>query len=109
MRASGILPGMDDRPVGMFDSGVGGLSVYRAFRDIAPSERVVYFADTAYFPYGPRTAAEVRKRAFAITHRLLEADVKMIVGNGYVPGHAAYAMDLLRTNEGVRDLFEGRL
>ncbi|HXH81174.1 L-erythro-3,5-diaminohexanoate dehydrogenase [Nocardioides sp.] len=39
----------------------------------------------------------------------LAADVKMIVGNGYVPGHAAYAMELLRTNEGVRNLFEGRL
>lgn len=39
----------------------------------------------------------------------LAADVKMIVGNGYVPGHAAYAMELLRTNEGVRGLFEGRL
>lgn len=63
----------------MFDSGVGGLSVYRALREIAPNERVVYFADTAYFPYGPRSAAEVRKRAFAITHRLLDADVKMIV------------------------------
>ena len=39
----------------------------------------------------------------------LAADVKMIVGNGYVPGHAAYAMELLRTNAGVRGLFEGRL
>jgi glutamate racemase len=63
----------------MFDSGVGGLSVYREFRRLAPSERVIYFADTAYFPYGPRSAAEVRKRAFAITQRLLEADVKLIV------------------------------
>jgi L-erythro-3,5-diaminohexanoate dehydrogenase len=39
----------------------------------------------------------------------LAADVKMIVGNGYVPGHAAYAMELLRSNQGVRGLFEGRL
>ena len=39
----------------------------------------------------------------------LAADVRMIVGNGYVPGHAAYAMELLRTNAGVRGLFEGRL
>ncbi|UUZ59094.1 hypothetical protein [Nocardioides sp. B-3] len=37
------------------------------------------------------------------------ADVRMIVGNGYVPGHAAYAMELLRSNAGVRGLFEGRL
>lgn len=70
---------MDPRPVGMFDSGVGGLSVLRAFRQLAPNERVIYFADTAFFPYGPRPAAEVRKRSFAIVRRLLELDVKMVV------------------------------
>lgn len=70
---------MDPRPVGMFDSGVGGLSVLRAFRDMAPNERVVYFADTAFFPYGPRPAAEVRKRSFAIARRLLDLDVKLVV------------------------------
>lgn len=63
----------------MFDSGVGGLSVLEAFRKLAPAERVIYFADTAYFPYGPRPAAEVRKRSFAIVHRLLASDVKMVV------------------------------
>ena len=70
---------MDVRPVGIFDSGVGGLSVLRSFRELAPSERVIYLADTAYFPYGPRSAAEVRKRSFAVTNRLLESDVKMVV------------------------------
>lgn len=70
---------MDARPVGAFDSGVGGLAVVRAFRQLAPAERVIYFADTAWFPYGPRPPAEVRKRAFAITHRLLESDVKLII------------------------------
>ncbi len=70
---------MDARPVGMFDSGVGGLSVLQCFREMAPEERVIYFADTAWFPYGPRPAAEVRKRAFAITQRLLTSDVKLIV------------------------------
>lgn len=70
---------MDDRPVGMFDSGVGGLSVLQAFGQMAPNERVIYFADTAWFPYGPRPAAEVRKRSFAITHRLLESGAKLIV------------------------------
>lgn len=63
----------------MFDSGVGGLSVLREFRRLAPAERVIYFADTAYFPYGPRPAAEVRKRAFAVVHRLLASDVKLVV------------------------------
>ncbi len=70
---------MDSRPVGMFDSGVGGLSIYRAFHELAPNESVVYFADTAFFPYGPRPAAEVRKRSFAITQRLIEAGAKLIV------------------------------
>lgn len=70
---------MDNRPVGMFDSGAGGLSVLRAFRQLVPNERVLYFADTAYFPYGPRSAPEVRKRSFAIVHRLLASDVKMVV------------------------------
>ena len=63
----------------MFDSGVGGLSVLKAFRQLAPNERVVYFADTAFFPYGPRPAAEVRKRSFAIAHRLVRSGVKLIV------------------------------
>jgi glutamate racemase len=63
----------------MFDSGVGGLSVLRAFQLIAPNERVLYFGDTAYFPYGPRSAPEVRKRSFAIAQRLLASDVKLIV------------------------------
>jgi glutamate racemase len=70
---------MDTRPVGMFDSGVGGLSVLREFQRLASQERVIYFADTDYFPYGPRPAAEVRKRAFAIVHRLLSSDAKLIV------------------------------
>jgi glutamate racemase len=70
---------MDNGPVGMFDSGVGGLSVLSSFQRIAPSERVVYFADTSWFPYGPRPAAEVRKRSFAITQRLLQSGVKLIV------------------------------
>ncbi|MEX1102872.1 MAG: glutamate racemase [Dehalococcoidia bacterium] len=69
---------MDPRPVGVFDSGVGGLSVLRHFQRLAPRERVIYFADTAFFPYGPRPAAEVRKRSFAIVNRLLASDVKMV-------------------------------
>lgn len=70
---------MDSRPVGVFDSGVGGLSVLRHFQRLAPGEHVIYFADTAFFPYGPRPAAEVRKRSFAITARLLEAGAKLII------------------------------
>src|SRR5690606_29274972 len=46
---------------------------------LAPNENLLYFADTLWFPYGGRPAPEVRKRSFAITQRLLESDVKMIV------------------------------
>lgn len=70
---------MDPRAVGIFDSGVGGLSVLREFQRLAPRENVVYFADTAYFPYGPRPMAEVRKRVFSIVQRLMQANVKMVV------------------------------
>src|SRR5690348_11580070 len=74
-----MLRVMDERPVGIFDSGIGGLSVVQSFQRLAPSEHVLYFADTAFFPYGPRPAAEVRKRSFAIVQRLLASDVKLVV------------------------------
>ena len=70
---------MDSRPVGIFDSGVGGLSVLRQFQCLSSGENVVYFADTAWFPYGPRPAAEVRKRAFAITNHLVGLGCKLII------------------------------
>ena len=74
-----MLAEMDSRPVGIFDSGIGGLSVLRYFQALAPQEHIIYFADTAYFPYGPRPAAEVRKRSFAVANRLLEAGAKLII------------------------------
>lgn len=70
---------MDARPVGIFDSGVGGLSVLRFFHRMAPHERVIYFADTAHFPYGARPVPEVRKFSFAVVNRLLASDVKLII------------------------------
>ena len=66
-------------PIGMFDSGVGGLAVLAEMRRLLPGEDVVYYADTAYFPYGPRPAAEIRERAEAITRELLARGAKSIV------------------------------
>src|SRR6266508_2494940 len=54
---------MDQRPIGIFDSGVGGLTVARAIIDLLPYESVIYFGDTARYPYGPRSQAEVRRFA----------------------------------------------
>lgn len=68
-----------DGPIGIFDSGVGGLAVLRELRRLLPHEDLVYFADTAYFPYGPRPREEIRERADAITRILLDRRAKLIV------------------------------
>ncbi len=69
-----------DRPVAMFDSGFGGLTVARAVIDLLPDENIVYFGDTARYPYGPRSHDEVRGFACQITEWLVRThDPKMIV------------------------------
>jgi glutamate racemase len=67
------------RPIGMFDSGVGGLTVARAVIDLLPHEDLVYFGDTARCPYGPRPADEVRDFALQIMDVLVAEDVKVVV------------------------------
>lgn len=70
---------MGDQPIGVFDSGLGGLTVLRALIDLLPDERVVYFGDTGRFPYGPKPRDEVLHHALQITDVLLEHDVKTLV------------------------------
>jgi len=71
---------MDDRPVGMFDSGFGGLTVARALIDLLPAEDLVYVGDTGRYPYGPRPLDEVREFARQITATLVrDHDVKLVV------------------------------
>ncbi len=70
----------DRRPIGIFDSGFGGLTVARAIIDLLPSEDIVYFGDTARYPYGPQPLEEVRGYAEQITELLISKhDVKMVV------------------------------
>lgn len=69
----------DSRPIGFFDSGVGGLSVWREVVRRLPHEATIYFADSAHCPYGPRPAAEVRALSAAITRFLLREGCKLIV------------------------------
>lgn len=69
----------DQRPIGIFDSGVGGLTVARAIIDLLPDEPTVYFGDTARMPYGPRPIPEIRSFAREIAGFLLARDVKMLV------------------------------
>jgi glutamate racemase len=66
-------------PVGVFDSGVGGLSVLRAIRRELPGQDVLYLADQAHVPYGPRRLEEVRRFSEAITRFLIEQGARLIV------------------------------
>ncbi|TMD85777.1 MAG: glutamate racemase [Chloroflexi bacterium] len=69
----------DSRPIGVFDSGVGGLTVLRELQRQLPSESTIYFADLGHFPYGPRYQAQVRHFALNIIRFLEKLDVKMVV------------------------------
>jgi glutamate racemase len=70
---------MDDRPIGVFDSGVGGLTVVRALIDYLPTESFIYFGDTARGPYGPLERTTVRSYVDDVAQTLVDAGVKMLV------------------------------
>src|SRR5438552_4679393 len=69
----------DSRPIGVFDSWVGGLTVARAILYLAPHEPLVYVGDNARFPYGPKPVALIRRYALEIADYLVRRDVKMLV------------------------------
>ena len=69
----------DSRPIGVFDSGVGGLTVLREMRHQLPTERLLYVADLAHFPYGPRPQRQVRSLALDIIGMLVAMDTKLVV------------------------------
>lgn len=66
-------------PLGIFDSGIGGLSVWREIARQLPGENTIYFADQVHIPYGPRTLEEIRSFSEAITRYLLAGGCKLIV------------------------------
>jgi glutamate racemase len=68
-----------NNPIGVFDSGVGGLSVLRAIREQMPEESVIYFGDQGHVPYGPRPLQQVRDFSEGITRYLLSKGAKIIV------------------------------
>ena len=69
----------NDRPIGIFDSGLGGLTVARAIIDVLPHESIVYFGDSERTPYGPKPLEVVHRYSNEIIDYLLSRDVKMIV------------------------------
>ena len=68
-----------DAPIGIFDSGVGGLTVARAVLDQLPNEPLLYVGDTAHGPYGPLPIAQVRRHALDMLDHLVSVGVKMLV------------------------------
>jgi glutamate racemase len=70
---------MSNGPIGVFDSGVGGLSILRQLRLLLPNEDVLFFADQGHVPYGPRPLDEVRRFSVGITHFLIDQGAKLIV------------------------------
>ena len=70
---------MTDAPIGIFDSGVGGLTVARAVKDQLPNESILYVGDLEHSPYGPKKIADVRGYALAVLDDLVAQGVKMLV------------------------------
>ena len=66
-------------PIGIFDSGIGGMTVARAVKDLMPNERIVYFGDTAHLPYGDKSAAAIQAYSVKITDVLLKQGCKVIL------------------------------
>jgi glutamate racemase len=67
------------QPIGIFDSGIGGLTVARAIKERLPKEKLIYFGDTAHFPYGDKSADSIKYYAIRIAQFMLDNNCKMIV------------------------------
>lgn len=105
---SGVIPGAmilsaiqsaSELPVGVFDSGLGGLSVVREMRRRMPAEDLLYFADCAYCPYGIRTPEEIRERSELVVGQLIDGGAKAVV----VACNTASAMAIFH----LREVFPG--
>src|SRR3990170_6618991 len=70
---------MDNRPIGVFDSGVGGLSIWRAMRRLLPEESLIFFADSGHVPYGEKSTDELHDLTGRVARFLLSQDAKIIV------------------------------
>lgn len=67
------------KPIGIFDSGIGGLTVAHALVKQLPKENIIYFGDTAHLPYGDKSAAAIQAYSVKIAHMLLQQDCKLIL------------------------------
>ncbi|WP_291867111.1 glutamate racemase [Maribacter sp.] len=70
---------MDNRPIGIFDSGIGGTSIWREIQALLPNESIIYLADSSNAPYGEKSKAEILKLSIKNTEYLLKQNCKLIV------------------------------
>src|SRR5437762_7375207 len=70
------------RPIGVFDSGIGGLTVVKALRDRLQNETILYLGDTARVPYGPKSPETVQRYALELAHMLMQKNAKGLVVAG---------------------------
>ncbi len=91
---------MNDRPIGVFDSGLGGLTVLQALEDLLPHEHLIYLGDTARYPYGPRSVEELVAFSIQIVDHLVEVEgVKLVIVA--CNSATAAALDVLRSTYDV--------
>ncbi len=69
----------DPRPIGVFDSGIGGLTVVKELRELLPDEKIFYLGDTARVPYGGKSASTVERYSLEIAEMLIEENAKIVV------------------------------
>ena len=94
MNGESVVSGKPNAPIGVFDSGIGGLTVVRALLEQLPGEQLIYFGDTARVPYGPKSPETVRRYSLQIAEWLQSQDVKAIVVACNTA--TAHALDALR-------------
>lgn len=90
----------DNRPIGIFDSGIGGLTVAKAISDVLPNESIIYFGDTAHLPYGDKSSDLIKRFSFDITDFLIhKKQCKSVVIACNTASAVAY--------EALRDNYQG--
>ncbi len=89
-------------PIGIFDSGIGGLTVANAVRQVLPNEQIIYFGDTAHLPYGDKSTASIQAYSIKICNLLLEKKCKVILIACNSASAAAY--DLVKAYVGTKAL-----
>lgn len=91
---------ISEQPIGIFDSGIGGLTVARAVSELLPNENIIYFGDTAHLPYGDKSTATIQSYSLKICDMLLHRNCKIILIACHSASAAAY--ELVHEHVGTR-------